>query len=148
MFVGNSVKGDNVNGNKKFGRGNTILVHIKGNRYCIIGPSIFEFSIPKNDEITKFFSMIGNSDIPYPVAVGNRNVYYLEDGNPLYLSKSHFDGFPKKYNWGLHSYARLEGQGVFSNKGGPKKYPDTSLEKYAKKISLKKINSARFGNNW
>ena len=47
------------------------------------------------DEIKKYYSMIGNSDVPYPVAIGEKNVYFLIEST--YLSKDYFYDFPKKY---------------------------------------------------
>ena len=58
--------------------GNSILLHIKENEYVYIGGKIFRFhSVDPLDQITKFVSPVGNSDVPYPYAVDKSNRYYL-----------------------------------------------------------------------
>ena len=120
IFIGKSIKGDdmyasfpnNPTSAAKVGLGNSILLNLSGNKYVFIGSSVYEFETP--DHIEEFYSMIGNNDFPYPVAIGEKNVYFLiSKGNYGYLSRDHFEDFPKKYNWGLDSYARLWAQGPF-----------------------------------
>jgi hypothetical protein len=49
-----------------------------------------------NDEIGKYYSVVGNSDVPYPIAIGEKYVYHMcecvyadrrwfldQTGNPL-----------------------------------------------------------------
>ena len=92
------------------GKGNTILAHISGNRYLLIGSSIYEFET-KKEKILEFHSQVGNSDVPYPLAVGENNVYFLMDnGSDGYISKDYFEGFPKKHSWMKDGYLRLWGQ--------------------------------------
>jgi len=57
--------------------GNTILLHISGNKYIHIGHGIFEFSI--DDEVDTYYSVVGNNDVPYPVILGTKNVYFMLD---------------------------------------------------------------------
>lgn len=45
-------------------------------KYVSIGASIFAFQTD-NDVITHYYSDIGNNDVPYPVAVGKKYVYFL-----------------------------------------------------------------------
>ena len=174
IFIGKSIKGDdmyasfpnNPAGAAKAGLGNSILLNLSGNKYVFIGEFVYEFDTP--DHIEEFYSMIGNSDVPYPVAVGEKNVYFLiQKGNYGYLSRDHFEDFPKIYSWGLDSYARLWGQGSFQpdipmppameraqkeNRAAPKamrmKYyklrdaaqKKASLEKFVKKLKIKIIH--------
>lgn len=113
IFIGKSVKGDDANGNNKFGLGNSVLLEIANNKYVFIGETIYEFST--YSPITDFFSMIGNSDVPYPLALTKDSVYFLIDkGNNGYLSREYFTEFPKKYSWALDSYSRLWGQYPFT----------------------------------
>lgn len=49
--------------------GNTILAHISGNKYLCIAEFIYEFET-KNEKILEYHSHIGNSDVPYPLAIG------------------------------------------------------------------------------
>ena len=53
--------------------GNSILLQTNKNTYIFIGNLIKEFKI--DDDIIKFISPIGNNDVPYPYAIGNKNIY-------------------------------------------------------------------------
>jgi hypothetical protein len=55
--------------------GNSVLVKIDKNNYVFIGKEIFSFKT--TDEIKTFVSPIGNSDVPYPYAIGTKFVYLL-----------------------------------------------------------------------
>jgi len=112
------------------GKGNTILAHISGNRYLFIGPWIYEFET--KDEILEYHSQVGNSGVPYPLAIGEKNVYFLiEKGEEGYLSKEYFEEFPKKYKWAIDGYSRLWG------------HFGKSLKKKTKKISKIKVIKKR-----
>ena len=157
IFIGKSIKGDdmyasfpnNPAGAAKAGLGNSILLNLSGNKYVFIGESVYEFDTP--DHIKEFYSMIGNNDVPYPVAVGEKNVYFIIE--KTYLSRNYFEGFPKKYSWGLDSYARLWGQGPFmpnlSKNASWKQRFDAqqkaSLTKFIKKFPKVKIIHKRPG---
>tara|TARA_B100000795_G_scaffold241093_1_gene203631 strand:+ start:2801 stop:3799 length:999 start_codon:yes stop_codon:yes gene_type:complete len=101
------------------GKGNTILAHISGNRYLFIGPWIYEFET--KGKILEYHSQVGNSGVPYPLAVGENNVYFLIEKGEGYLSKEYFEEFPKKYNWAIDGYSRLWGQNMFDKKLSTKK---------------------------
>jgi len=47
--------------------------------YVFIGDCIYIFEPPENDEIVDYHSMIGSSDVPYPVAVGKKYLYFMLD---------------------------------------------------------------------
>ena len=139
IFIGNSIKGDDALGNKKFGLGNSILIEININKYVFIGEYVYEFST--TSKIEEFFSMIGNNDVPYPVAIDKNNVYFLINmGIYGFLSRKYFIDFPNKYSWGLHSYSKLWMHTPFiyeyidETKYKNMKYIDQ--EKLRKKISL------------
>lgn len=55
--------------------GNTILLKIKKNVYVFIGLNIYEFKT--DDEIIKYYSPVGNNDVPYPVAIGKKYFYFM-----------------------------------------------------------------------
>ena len=55
--------------------GNTILLLVNNN-YIYISDNIQKFKI--NDEIIKYYSFIGNNDVPYPMAIGKKNIYFFE----------------------------------------------------------------------
>jgi hypothetical protein len=76
--------------------GNTILLHLDSkssankinHKYMIISECIKIFTT-NDDEITYYFSPIGNSDVPYPFAIGKKYVYVLwNEGG--YLDKKYF----------------------------------------------------------
>ena len=164
IFIGKSIKGDDMyasypsNPTKaaKAGLGNSILLNLSGNKYVFIGDFVFEFETP--DNIEGFYSMIGNSDVPYPVAVGEKNVYFLiQKGQYGYLSRDHFEDFPNKHSWGLTSYARLWGHGPFApdipmptamekahkeNRAAPKAMRDKYYK--ARNAAMKKISLEKF----
>lgn len=59
--------------------GNSILLRMNGSRYVYIGSEIFQFECVWGDEIQTYFSPVGNSDVPYPCAVGHYGVYFMLD---------------------------------------------------------------------
>ena len=56
--------------------GNTFLLELE-KQYVYVGPEIYEF--PKKDKISRYYSKIGKNDVPYPIAVGEKNIYFLFD---------------------------------------------------------------------
>lgn len=56
--------------------GNSVLLKISKDRYVFIGNTIYEFSTD-NDKILKYYSPVGNNDVPYPFAYGEKNVYFM-----------------------------------------------------------------------
>ncbi len=81
VFIGKSKKPHknavyhSVSGSKY--NGNTILLEIKPKKYCHISDTIVEFST--KDTIEKYDSPVGNNDVPYPIAHGTDNIYFLLD---------------------------------------------------------------------
>jgi hypothetical protein len=61
--------------------GNTLLLHISGKKYMHVGRDIFEFTI--DDEFDTYYSLVGNNDVPYPVLLGSKNVYFMLDRETL-----------------------------------------------------------------
>jgi hypothetical protein len=57
--------------------GNTILLDMGNNKFIFIINQIIEFSLEKNANIVKYVSEVGNSDIPYPYIVDDKNNNYL-----------------------------------------------------------------------
>ena len=68
--------------------GNTILFKV-GPKYTYIGSEIYEFSPVKDDVILKYYSDLGNSDVPYPYAVGKTHIYIMLD--KVAIDKSFFN---------------------------------------------------------
>ena len=57
-------------------KGNSVLLSLGDNKYVFIGQSIWEFSTG-GDRILEYYSPIGNSDVPYPFAVGENYTYLM-----------------------------------------------------------------------
>lgn len=97
--------------------GNNILAHISEHKYVMIGSCIYEFET-KNEKILEFHSQVGNNDVPYPLAVGENNVYFLIGcGGEGYLPKKYFRRFPLKYRWEVDGYSVLWGHYSFKKNG-------------------------------
>ena len=69
MFVGND--------NGEQGRGNSLLFQITKKKYMFVGETVSTFNL--NDEIVDYKSPIGNSDVPYPFAIGITNSYLINE---------------------------------------------------------------------
>jgi len=54
--------------------GNSILLQKNKNNYVFIGHIIDNFKV-FDDKIIKFVSPVGNNDVPYPYAIGKKNIY-------------------------------------------------------------------------
>lgn len=89
-------------------KGNTVLLHFK-NKYVFIGETIYEFSVPRGEVITKYISDIGNNDVPYPYAISQNYVFFLIEDQyvrrELIRNMSHayhcfygFNGHPKLHD--------------------------------------------------
>lgn len=85
IFIGNSY----INGWTLFSGGygpgfdgNSFLLKLKGLEYLHIGTEVFSFQA--ESEITDYYSMVGNNDVPYPFAVDKKkNCYLMIEGNIL-----------------------------------------------------------------
>jgi hypothetical protein len=78
--------------------GNTILLHVSGNRYMFVGPEIYEFTM--EDDFVAFYSQLGNNDVPYPIVLGSRYVYLMLDGDHSYIPRELFKGPMNDIEWG------------------------------------------------
>jgi hypothetical protein len=56
-------------------KGSSFLVHVSGNKYVFIGDHIAELTI--DDKIKEFKGIVGNSDVVYPFAIGEKNTYFF-----------------------------------------------------------------------
>lgn len=79
IFIGKKSPGGGYDGLKSSqAEGNSVLVRC-GSKYIYIGSEIYEFSPVKGDTIEQYYSNIGNSDVPYPYAIGKTHIYILLD---------------------------------------------------------------------
>ena len=67
-------------------KGNSILVNIIDMTYVFIGCIIYSFQT--EEKINEYKSPVGNSDVPYPYAVGKKYVYFMIENQ--YADKSEF----------------------------------------------------------
>ena len=82
-------------GGKKKDLGNSILLHLSGNKYMYIGHEIYEFQML--DSVDTYFSIMGNSDVPYPVLLGTEYAYFMLDH--CYVPRSLFSPSMTKKDW-------------------------------------------------
>ena len=59
--------------------GNSILLKLNQNVYVYIGDRVYEFEVEEDEEIISYHSPVGNSDVPYPFAVGKKYAYFMLD---------------------------------------------------------------------
>ncbi len=57
--------------------GNSLLIKLTENKYVFIGWKIYSFET--TTPIINYFSPLGNNDVPYPVAYGTNEVYFMMD---------------------------------------------------------------------
>jgi len=57
--------------------GNSLLVKISEQKYMHIGSQIYTFKT--KDKIIDYVSPLGRNDVPYPVAKGTSNIYFMLD---------------------------------------------------------------------
>ncbi len=89
LFVGKKSPKGGYDGLKpKEAEGNSVLLLV-GSKYIYIGSEIYQFEPVKGDTIEKYYSDIGNSDVPYPYAVGKTHVYIMLD--KVAVEKDFFD---------------------------------------------------------
>ena len=70
----------------------SVLIQLKNNKYMFIGHEIYEFE--SDEKITEYYSRIGNSDVPYPLALSKNYVYLMLE--KIYIDKKEF---PKDIDW-------------------------------------------------
>jgi len=119
-------------------KGNTILLHLSGKKYMFIGTEMYEFEMV--DDFEQYFSMIGRNDVPYPILLGKKYVYFMLDHN--YVSRDYFPIVKTKTQW-ESAYNYYYGS-ISAETDEPYPYPQVlkrkhSLEKYATKMKFKKI---------
>ena len=77
IFIGDNVLNFKGYVTKGTGKGNTILLEIEPNEYVYIGNEIKKFHTKLDDVIIRYISPIGNSDVPYPYAIGKTFTYLM-----------------------------------------------------------------------
>ena len=80
IFVGKSPKTATTEYSGGYGEkfdGNSILVHVGETKYIHIGAEMYSFT--SMDDIVEYYSPVGNSDVPQPVAIGTQHAYFMLD---------------------------------------------------------------------
>jgi len=97
-------------------RGTTVLLELTPQgQYMFVGGHVKTFTTPDKDVIRRFLSPVGNSDVPYPTAIGDKYVYFLLDDK--YVAKEvmptlqddlydQFYGFGKYADSGVQAQAK------------------------------------------
>jgi len=67
--------------------GNTNLLDLGDGKYVYVGEEIYEFTT--DDRIIRYYSPVGNNDVPYSFAVGEKYVYFMADN--AYISREIYD---------------------------------------------------------
>lgn len=87
-------------------KGNTILLHLDGKKYMFIGQDIYEFTM--EDEFEAYYSIIGNSDVPYPIVLGSKYVYLMLSSDHTYIPRELFKVKMDNAEW-ANAYAYYYG---------------------------------------
>jgi hypothetical protein len=102
VFVG---KNDRVDVPEKYraaGTGNSMLFLLTNGKYLHVGCEVFEFSTWE-DEIVSYHSPIGNSEVPYPYAIGKRRAYLMLEKmmaeNSALIGAKYKDPYPAYYGF-------------------------------------------------
>jgi hypothetical protein len=93
--TGKSDYADHKPSQSKYFLGNSILIHLYDKKYLFIGSEIYEFEMV--DDFEHYFSMIGRNDVPYPVLLGKKNVYFMLD--KTYVPRDYFPIVKTKTQW-------------------------------------------------
>ena len=76
------------NGKEAIEQGNSILLKMSNGEYIFIGHEMYKFKM--NDTIVKYFSLVGANDVPNPIILGKRFVYFLGLGERVYYDRELF----------------------------------------------------------
>lgn len=100
LFIGDNDLEDEHYAEKGLYKGNSILVRRYGGRYTYIGSEIYTFALAKGDRIVSYYSPVGNSDVPYPYAVGEQRAYFMLDKQsvPVEAIDATKDGYGQFYD--------------------------------------------------
>ena len=102
IFIGdNDLNDPSYDLEKGSGRGNTILLQTSKHSYTYIGDGIRSFSTKDEDVIQNYYSPVGNNAVPYPYAIGNKNVYLMLDDTyePVENFDLTKDVYTQYYGW-------------------------------------------------
>lgn len=92
-------------------KGNSILFQVKSDKsnlkkYIYVGSEIYSFYT--NELIDKYYSPIGNNDVPYPYAVSKNNVYLMTEKKVLNKEKVYLPDPYEQYYFTDHEITELK----------------------------------------
>ena len=134
-FTPSVLLANTIHGIVKDTKGNSILVNLKSNKFLFIGEYIYTFDI-KNDDVVKYFSLIGNNESPYPVILGKNNVYFMLD--KCYVPKTVFSEKMSIKDW-ENAYYYFYGHNRKYDKKKRKYIGKSIEEEFSKKMDNIKI---------
>lgn len=99
VWIGDNELNDCNYDEKNIYPGNSILVHLSDEKYLYIGREIYRFSVEEGDQIKMYFSPVGNNDVPYPYAIGEKMAYFMLEQNfvPVETIDVNQDGYDQFY---------------------------------------------------
>ena len=97
-------------------KGNTVLLHVGGQKYIYVGGEIYEFTI--DGVVESYYSKIGPNDVPYAALVGSKNVYFLLER--AYVPRDLFPATMAEVEW-ADAYWYYYGDRAFASGGKIKK---------------------------
>jgi len=131
--TGNAEGADHRPGEADFFKGNSILLHVSGNKYIHVGTSIYEFQM--DDKVDQYFSMVGRNDVPYPVLLGTENVYFMLEDDHCYLPRDMLPDNLTKVQWeDCYTYFYGWVNPVDGERRTDEERKKENLEQYAKKM--------------
>ena len=132
IFVGDNLMKDPNYEEIGWAKGNSLLLQISDKKYVYVGDCIFSFEPVDEDTIMKYYSPVGNSDVPYPYAVGKKYVYLMWDKS--YYPVELFD-LKKDATQQMIRYTQAQP----TEKGHEYLEMRKEFEKHGKKMKLKMI---------
>jgi len=81
----------------KWATGNSVLLHVSGKKFIYVGSEIYEFTM--EDDFEAYYSQVGNNDVPYPITLGSKYVYFMMDGDHCHLPRDLFKGPMNDTEW-------------------------------------------------
>lgn len=99
IFIGDNLLKDKHYAAKGKYPGNSILVQVSPQKYIYIGSEIYSFASKKDDTIVSYYSPLGNSQVPYPYALGENYAYFMLDKKVVYIDfiNTEKDGYTQYY---------------------------------------------------
>jgi hypothetical protein len=100
IFIGDNDLKDTNYAPKGQRPGNSILIKVSPTKYIHVGSEIYSFTT--NDKIIAYFSPLGNSQVPYPYALGEKYAYFMLDKMtvPIEQIDTKKDGYSQFYQKG------------------------------------------------